>query len=404
MDVPGYRNQTGTSQTSQNDLRSALEYQIDIVLRLEEERLILLKENKIQKEKIRELTSKCNEVDSKRHVPKAVQETQTLATETSEIETQTDMPMNDLLNESQSQVSAKKKPMNKSELSIIDEASAYVNKYSDLQSSQMSMQSTASKKKTLGKTTARSSKMSEKENLGASMNDFEDKGNSSFAISNLRQEKNILTEELVFLNKELSKLRTENRLFNENLKKSEKEKMELKKNLQTKTDLVDKLKKDVSEMSGVINQDQFKTVRTIEGELRKMAGHNSALITELEKTRAEKTRLEEELQDFKENLDKLAAEVESKFQEESEIEELKKEKSKFESKLKDLESSLKSKQEELSIKEKTLQEMMSENNKLNIDVDYFKNVAMTSKSFAEKAIADVEVYKQMLHQYKRHEA
>ena len=49
--------------------------------------------------------------------------------------------------------------------------------------------------------------MNEKENLGASLNDMEDKGNSSFAISNLRQEKNILTEELVFLNKELSKLR-----------------------------------------------------------------------------------------------------------------------------------------------------------------------------------------------------
>jgi len=38
-----------TNQKEQNDLRSALEYQIDIVLRLEEERLLLLKENKLQK-------------------------------------------------------------------------------------------------------------------------------------------------------------------------------------------------------------------------------------------------------------------------------------------------------------------------------------------------------------------
>ena len=52
--------------------------------------------------------------------------------------------------------------------------------------------------------------------------------------------------------------------MSENSKKNEKEKMELKKHLQTKTDLVEKLKKEVSEMSGVINQDQFKTVRTIE--------------------------------------------------------------------------------------------------------------------------------------------
>ena len=34
---------------SSNELKEALEYQIDIVLRLEEERLILLEENKLQK-------------------------------------------------------------------------------------------------------------------------------------------------------------------------------------------------------------------------------------------------------------------------------------------------------------------------------------------------------------------
>ena len=49
MDMSSYKNQGGASQNNQTDLRSALEYQIDIVLRLEEERLILLKENKLQK-------------------------------------------------------------------------------------------------------------------------------------------------------------------------------------------------------------------------------------------------------------------------------------------------------------------------------------------------------------------
>ena len=135
-----------------------------------------------------------------------------------------------------------------------------------------------------------------------------------------------------------------------------------------------------------------------------MAGHNKELINELEKARSEKERLEEELQDFKENLEKLTTEVEAKFQEESEIEDLKKEKVTNEARIRDIESALKNKQEELLIKEKTLQEMMADNNKLNIDVDYFKNVAMTSKTFAEKAIADVEVYKQMLSQYKKNEA
>lgn len=37
------------SETDQKELQEALENQIDIVLRLEQERLILLRENKIQK-------------------------------------------------------------------------------------------------------------------------------------------------------------------------------------------------------------------------------------------------------------------------------------------------------------------------------------------------------------------
>lgn len=127
-----------------------------------------------------------------------------------------------------------------------------------------------------------------------------------------------------------------------------------------------------------------------------MAGHNKELVTELEKTRLEKARLENELQDFKLQLDKLTEDIELKFQEENEAEVLKKEKTITEGKIKFLEESIQSKQEELLIKEMTIQEMITENNKLSNDLDYFKNVAMTSKTFAEKAIADVEVYRKML--------
>jgi len=134
-----------------------------------------------------------------------------------------------------------------------------------------------------------------------------------------------------------------------------------------------------------------------------MAGHNKELISELEKTQLEKARLEEELQDFKTHLDKLTEDVELKFQEENEAAELKKEKIIIEEKIKKLEESVQIKQEELLIKEKTIQEMITENNKLSNDIDYFKNVAMTSKTFAEKAIADVEVYRKMLESVQKNE-
>lgn len=47
--------------------------------------------------------------------------------------------------------------------------------------------------------------MSEKENWGMTMNESDDK--ASFAADNLRKEKTILTEELINLNKEISRLR-----------------------------------------------------------------------------------------------------------------------------------------------------------------------------------------------------
>ena len=49
MEIPQQARKPEGGSREQTDLRSALEYQIDIVLRLEEERLLLLRENKLQK-------------------------------------------------------------------------------------------------------------------------------------------------------------------------------------------------------------------------------------------------------------------------------------------------------------------------------------------------------------------
>ena len=127
-----------------------------------------------------------------------------------------------------------------------------------------------------------------------------------------------------------------------------------------------------------------------------MVGHNKDLIEELQTTQNEKSRLENELNEFRTHLDKLTEDIELKCKEESELVELRKEKEEYQEKIKELEKELKTKEEEISIKEQSLQEMQVENGKLMNDVEYFKNIAQTSKSFAEKAIADVEVYRKML--------
>lgn len=46
-----------------------------------------------------------------------------------------------------------------------------------------------------------------KENMSIAMNESDDYHTKSFAFENIKQEKNVLTEELISLNKELARLR-----------------------------------------------------------------------------------------------------------------------------------------------------------------------------------------------------
>ena len=53
------------------------------------------------------------------------------------------------------------------------------------------------------------------------------------------------------------------------MKKKDKENMELKRSIEVKNEMLDKLRTEVAELSLMINNDKFKSVRTVEAELRK---------------------------------------------------------------------------------------------------------------------------------------
>lgn len=112
--------------------------------------------------------------------------------------------------------------------------------------------------------------------------------------------------------------------------------------------------------------------------------------------KTEKNHLEEEMKDFKTHLDVLTEEIEKKLHEEKKTEKIQEQNKRLEESVKELEHKLQLKQEELDTRQKTVDEMLRENDKLNDDVNYFKNLAKTAKAHAEKAVADVDVYKRML--------
>ena len=84
------------------------------------------------------------------------------------------------------------------------------------------------------------------------------------ANRSLLNDNQVLTNELVNVNRELTKLKAESRTNGDTLKKSEKENLELKKNLTAKQNALDKLRKEKDELWAIVNTDKYKSISTIE--------------------------------------------------------------------------------------------------------------------------------------------
>ena len=80
----------------------------------------------------------------------------------------------------------------------------------------------------------------------------------------------MLTNELIVMNRDLTKLKAELRLSTEQLKKSEKERVDFKKSLESKELAMEKLRKEKDELWSIVSTDKYKNVRTVEQEKDKI--------------------------------------------------------------------------------------------------------------------------------------
>ena len=78
--------------------------------------------------------------------------------------------------------------------------------------------------------------------------------------TSLINDNQVLTNELVNTNRELTRLKAEARQSQETCKKSEKENLELKKSVTAKQTALDKLRKDRDELLAIVNTDKFKSI------------------------------------------------------------------------------------------------------------------------------------------------
>ena len=188
------------------------------------------------------------------------------------------------------------------------------------------------------------------------------------------------------------------RTFAETNKILVKENSELKKNCEVKSEALEKLRKEISELSKVLNTDKFKSIKNIENDLHKALSLNKSLQNEVILKNKENSIMQEDLENLKHIIEKLSKNYENSeernlHESQMEMEKTLKNKDKI---LEELKQNLKFKEEQLNMKDESLKEMSIQNESLSDEVEYFKNIAKTSKNHADKALNDLEFYRTKL--------
>ena len=127
-----------------------------------------------------------------------------------------------------------------------------------------------------------------------------------------------------------------------------------------------------------------------------MKESNKEMAEELIMEKREKMRLEDELKVFKSNLIKLRVEYEQENKNDKQIFNVISTNKKFEAKINEMQVHLAQKDQEKTHMKEQLESVGLEKERLEEEVEYFKNMARMAKVHAEKAIADVDTYRDML--------
>eukprot|EP01022_Parablepharisma_sp_SALTPOND_P008317 TRINITY_DN135635_c0_g1_i1.p1 TRINITY_DN135635_c0_g1~~TRINITY_DN135635_c0_g1_i1.p1 ORF type:complete len:683 (+),score=164.06 TRINITY_DN135635_c0_g1_i1:10225-12273(+) len=255
---------------SENMVKKELEEQVDLVLKMEEERLILLKESKICKEKLEAYNkAQAEKIDAA-------------------IETE---PAQTVLSEKAKEAISKVPP------TTSGKATKTVKKTTKTKGFASSKKKLVFEKPT-DMSMASSTITTEKESLMGS------------AIIPQVDTKDALTQEIIKCNRENTKLKKDLRAKEDMLKKVEKELADLKKQLAIKVDAVEKLRRENGEMAVTLQTDQFKSIRLLETEKSQCLAKLTDMQKKLAITNQAKTELEQDLENDKKKLQTMKKSIE----------------------------------------------------------------------------------------------
>lgn len=215
-------------------------------------------------------------------------------------------------------------------------------------------------------------------------------------VQSLRFDNSLLTQEILNLNKELTKSKNEMKICHDNFKKLEKEKNESVTKLKSKTENFDKIKKENEELMILINTSNYKSFISVENENKKLKFENQGLSKELEYLKTEFNTKEKKLNEIEiefNNTKKLCENL-NKFK--TEREDLVLENAKLESELKQNNYEVESSKNLIERQNILLKRQDETINKLNEEINYINFNAKKIKSEADRAREDSVTYQQIV--------
>ena len=215
-------------------------------------------------------------------------------------------------------------------------------------------------------------------------------------VSSLRFDNSVLSNELLNLNREFNKLRSEYKIINDKNIKYEKDKKDLSDKLKSKTELCDKYKKENEEINRLINNSKYKNIVNAETENKKLKTILQQNDIDIKKLKNMNEKCAKKIIDQNAHIEKMKNALASFLNFKQQKETLTIENQKYENEIKELKIQL---EEEKNINEKNsilMNNKDKEIEKLSNEVSYYSFHIKKCKSDAERALEDAIGYQKIV--------
>ena len=215
-------------------------------------------------------------------------------------------------------------------------------------------------------------------------------------ITSLRFDNSVLSNELLNLNREFNKLRSEQKIINDKNIKLDKDKKDLIDKLKAKNDLCEKYKKENEEINRLINNTKYKNIINAETENKKLKNILEQNDADIKKLKNMNEKCAKKIIEQNTQIEKMKNALASFLTFKQQKENLTIENEKYENEIKKLKKEL---DEEKNINEKNtilMNNKDKEIEKLSNEVSYLSFHIKKCKSDAERALEDAIGYQKIV--------